>query len=157
MIFIFWQHWICARMSWLVMFSSSRYVVNPRGLTDRRESLEPCERESEETHSDDLATATLIVCAHDVFRRETYPYNLEHIVSHKTDTTERGWWSRYPCVCGFLSLSRLYRVCLEIDENVRYFWLKKSIPLFPQSNFHIYSYNIHIYIRHFWRLNHKLN
>lgn len=58
---------------------------------------------------------------------ETYPYNLEHIVSHKTDTTERGW-SRYPCVCGFLPLFRLYRMSRNWRNCTR-------SALFPVKNF----------------------
>lgn len=101
-----------ARMSWLVMFGSSRYVVNRRGLRGSSEFPEPG-KEPEETHSDDLATATSIVCAHDVFRR-----NLLVISStlYRTNGYNRTGMESLSLRV-LLPLFRLYRVSSNRDEK----------------------------------------
>lgn len=93
-----------ARMSWLVMFGSSRYVVNRRGPRGSPEPERNLKNSGELRRPDDGDVDRLCT-----WRIPTkFTRNLEHIVSHKTDTTERRW-SHYPCVC-FLPLFRLYRV-----------------------------------------------
>lgn len=73
-------------LDYIVMFGSSRYVVNPRGIASRRnqQSRVVAGESRRDGHSDDPATATSIVSAHDVFRRD-----LPRIISSTLYRTKR--------------------------------------------------------------------
>lgn len=91
------------------MFGSSRYVVNRRGPRGSSESPKP-----KEVHFDDSVTATPIVSAHNVFRR-----NLPVISStlYRTKRIQQNGDGVVILACAFYRFSTQGTGCLEIDEK----------------------------------------